>query len=115
MVACSIGLAIATRLGSEGAKVVVSSRKEENVRKTVDDLLAQGMEASGIVCHVGKAEHRAALVSHAIAEYGGLDILVSNAAVNPFYGPTMEVGCSCLWRSSPRIDPFVPTLLTALN
>ena len=86
-----IGKAIAARLGSEGASIVVSSRKEENVANTVAELRDQGMEASGIVCHVGKADHRSKLIDFAVSEYGAIDILVSNAAVNPFYGPCLEV------------------------
>jgi len=54
-------------------------------------LQAEGIEVSGIVCHVGKSDHRTALVEHTLAKYGGLDILVSNAAVNPYYGPVMKV------------------------
>jgi dehydrogenase/reductase SDR family protein 4 len=49
-----IGKAIVQRLGEEGCKVVVSSRKKEHVDHTVSELKAKGIDAVGIVCHVGK-------------------------------------------------------------
>ena len=48
-----IGLGISRRLGREGAKVVVSSRKQQSVDETVAALRAEGVEAAGIACHVG--------------------------------------------------------------
>uniref|UniRef100_A0A1I7YF58 Dehydrogenase/reductase SDR family member 11 n=1 Tax=Steinernema glaseri TaxID=37863 RepID=A0A1I7YF58_9BILA len=58
-----IGLAIAERLGNEGAAVVISSRKADNVKQAVEQLREQGVQnVEGIVCHVGNAEHRERLV-----------------------------------------------------
>jgi len=54
----SIGFAIAERLGSEGAKVVVSSRKQKNVDSAVEKLKKQGQDVYGLVCHVGNREDR---------------------------------------------------------
>lgn len=85
-----IGLAIARKLAQEGAKVVISSRKQENVDRALQQLRNENLPVSGIVCHVGKTEHRKALVAKAIADYGGVDILVSNAAVNPYFGPFIQ-------------------------
>ncbi|XP_071785454.1 dehydrogenase/reductase SDR family member 4-like [Asterias amurensis] len=85
-----IGFAIAKRLGNEGAHVVISSRKQKNVDSALEQLKADKLSVSGMVCHVGKAEHRANLVSQTVAEYGGIDILVSNAAVNPVFGPMLQ-------------------------
>ncbi|XP_065221225.1 dehydrogenase/reductase SDR family member 4 [Planococcus citri] len=82
-----IGFAIAKKLANEGAKVVVSSRKEANVNAAVTSLKNFGHQnISGIVCHVGKSEDRKRLYEEAISKFGGIDILVSNAAVNPFFG-----------------------------
>lgn len=58
----SIGLAIARRLGQDGAKVMVSSRKEANVERTVKQLLTENLQVDGMVCHVGKAADRTALI-----------------------------------------------------
>ena len=58
-----IGLAIARRLAQDGAHVVVSSRKQENVDRTVVTLQGEGLSVTGTVCHVGKAEDRERLVA----------------------------------------------------
>ncbi len=61
---CRIGFAIAKRLAIDGAKVVVSSRKEANVKSAVDELQKLGLKDTlGTVCHVGKAEDRSKLLS----------------------------------------------------
>ncbi|XP_076662181.1 dehydrogenase/reductase SDR family member 4-like [Halictus rubicundus] len=85
-----IGFAIAKRLAQEGAKVVVSSRKESNVKKAVEQLKSEGLEVSGVICHVGKKEDRKNLFDKTKEEFGGLDILVSNAAVNPVFSTLFE-------------------------
>lgn len=85
-----IGFAIARRLAQEGAKVVVSSRKEANVQKAVDQLKKENLDVIGVKCHVGNAEDRKNLFKATIEKYGHLNILVSNAAVNPAVGPILE-------------------------
>ena len=57
-----IGFAIARRLGLDGASVVISSRKEENVKSATSDLVKQGIDAIGTVCHVSKEEDRQKLI-----------------------------------------------------
>lgn len=89
-----IGLAIARRLGLDGAKVVVSSRKEENVREAVKALQMDGIECAGCIAHVGLSADRKKLVDFTIQHFNKLDILVSNAAVNPHYGDLMSVSDS---------------------
>ncbi|XP_045697043.1 dehydrogenase/reductase SDR family member 4-like 2 isoform X2 [Phyllostomus hastatus] len=86
-----IGLAIARRLAQDGAHVVISSRKQQNVDRAVAALQREGLSVTGTVCHVGKAEDRERLVAMAVKLHGGIDILVSNAAVNPFFGNLMDV------------------------
>ncbi|XP_054433817.1 dehydrogenase/reductase SDR family member 4-like [Pteronotus mesoamericanus] len=86
-----IGFAIARRLAQDGAHVVVSSRKQQNVDKAVAALQGEGLSVTGTVCHVGKAEDRERLVATAVKLHGGIDILVSNAAVNPFFGNLIDV------------------------
>lgn len=90
-VCCSIGFAIAERLAADGASVVVSSRKENNVTRAVEKLKTCGYSVSGVVCHVSKASDREHLIKEAQDKFGGIDILVSNAAVNPGVGPVLEV------------------------
>ncbi|XP_032712224.1 dehydrogenase/reductase SDR family member 4 [Lontra canadensis] len=86
-----IGFAIARRLAQDGAHVVISSRKQQNVDRAVATLQGEGLSVTGTVCHVGKAEDRERLVATAVSLHGGIDILVSNAAVNPFFGNLMDV------------------------
>uniref|UniRef100_A0A6I8NLM1 Dehydrogenase/reductase SDR family member 4 n=1 Tax=Ornithorhynchus anatinus TaxID=9258 RepID=A0A6I8NLM1_ORNAN len=64
-----IGLAVARRLGRDGAHVVLSSRKQKNVDRAVAALQAEGLSVSGTVCHVGKAEDRERLVATALGPY----------------------------------------------
>jgi len=85
-----IGYAIAKRLAQEGAKVVVSSRKEKNVTEAVDKLKNEGLTVHGLVCHVMKAEDRKKLFEETKNVYGGLDILVSNAGTNPTFGAVLD-------------------------
>ncbi len=82
-----IGEAIARGLAEFGAKVVVSSRSQESVDAVAAGFNADGLEATAIACHVGKAEARQQLIERAVATYGRLDILVNNAATNPYFGP----------------------------
>ncbi|KFO27492.1 Dehydrogenase/reductase SDR family member 4 [Fukomys damarensis] len=86
-----IGFAISRRLAQDGAHVVISSRKQQNVDRAVATLKGEELSVTGTVCHVGKAEDRKQLVAMAVKLHGGIDILVSNAAVNPFVGNLMDV------------------------
>lgn len=82
-----IGFAIVSRLAADGAKVVISSRKQENVNRAVSELKAKGFQdVLGVKCHVGDGEDRNNLFKQTVDRFGGLDILVSNAAVNPAVG-----------------------------
>ncbi|KAM0732086.1 Dehydrogenase/reductase SDR family member 4 [Formica fusca] len=85
-----IGFSIAKRLAQEGAKVMISSRKESNVKKAVEELQSEGLQVAGTVCHVGKTEDRKNLFEKTKANFGGLDILISNAAVNPAVGSVLD-------------------------
>ncbi len=82
-----IGLAIARGFAENGAKVVISSRKQEAVEQVAEDFRKEGFEAVGIACHVGVKEQRENLITQTIKTYGQIDILVNNAAINPVYGP----------------------------
>ncbi|KAK7176715.1 hypothetical protein R3I93_000831 [Phoxinus phoxinus] len=85
-----IGLAAAEALGHRGAHVVVSSRRQTNVDKAVLLLRSKNIQVTGTTCNVGKAEDREKLINMTIEQCGGVDILVSNAAVNPFFGNILE-------------------------
>ncbi|KAJ6376953.1 hypothetical protein OIU76_025999 [Salix suchowensis] len=78
-----IGFSIAERFGLEGASVVISSRKQKNVDEAVEKLKAKDIKVSGVVCHVSNAQQRKNLVETTVQKYGKIDVVVSNAAVNP--------------------------------
>ncbi|XVE87707.1 hypothetical protein DITRI_Ditri19aG0009300 [Diplodiscus trichospermus] len=91
-----IGFAIAERLGSEGASVVISSRKQKNVDEAVEKLKNKGIQALGVVCHVSNAQQRKDLIQKTVEKYGKIDVLVSNAAVNPTVDPLLHTQESVL-------------------
>lgn len=82
-----IGEAMARGLAEFGAKVVVSSRKQESVDAVADAMKADGLEATGIACHVANADQREQLINKTIEKYGQIDILINNAGTNPYFGP----------------------------
>ena len=80
-----IGLAIAEVLAEYGAKVVVSSRSQDSVDEVEKNLRAKGHTVMAQACHVGDSEQRKILVNKTIETYGGIDILINNAAINPVF------------------------------
>ncbi|XP_037116698.1 dehydrogenase/reductase SDR family member 4 [Syngnathus acus] len=85
-----IGLAAARALGERGAHVVVSSRRQAGVDKAVALLQSQNIRVTGTTCNVGDHGDRERLLQTTLDQCGGVDILVSNAAVNPFFGNLMD-------------------------
>lgn len=85
-----IGLAIAKKLASLGCKVVVSSRDQAHVDKAVKEIKSAGGEAHGVVCHVGNKDQRLKLISEAVRVFGGIDILIPNAAVSTHMGNFLD-------------------------
>jgi dehydrogenase/reductase SDR family member 4 len=85
-----IGLSIAEFFAAAGAKVVISSRKQDALDEKAAELKEKGFEITGIACNVGNMEDLEALVNSTIDKYGQLDILVNNAATNPVYGPVQN-------------------------
>lgn len=70
---------------------MISSRKESNVQKALDLLKNKGLtNVAGVKCHVANADDRQALYKTALDKFGKIDILVSNAAVNPTVGSVLD-------------------------
>jgi NAD(P)-dependent dehydrogenase (short-subunit alcohol dehydrogenase family) len=82
-----IGRAIAEELARAGARVVISSRKPDKCEEVADLIRGEGLEAIAIPCHIGRREDVEHLVSETEKQYGRIDVLVCNAAVNPYFGP----------------------------
>ena len=85
-----IGLAIAERLVAEGARVVITARKKEALDEAVEQLGGPG-HALGVAGKADDIEHQADTVRQAIENFGGADLLVNNAGINPAYGPMVEL------------------------
>ena len=86
-----IGRAIAVAYARAGARVVITSRKADACRAVVDQIRTEGLEAMAIACNISSKEQIHALVDQTEAAYGPADVLVCNAAVNPYYGPMSEI------------------------
>jgi NAD(P)-dependent dehydrogenase (short-subunit alcohol dehydrogenase family) len=86
-----IGHAAATALGAAGAKLVLASRKPEPLELAATQIReATGAEVIGVPAHTGDEEAVNRVVERAVAEFGGVDILVNNAATNPHFGPILS-------------------------
>ena len=82
-----IGRSIAEHLGAAGARVVVSSRTAQACDEVAQSIRAGGGQAMGIAANISKKPELEELVRRTIEEWGRVDVLVANAATNPYYGP----------------------------
>jgi dehydrogenase/reductase SDR family protein 4 len=85
-----IGLAVAATLGRAGARVMVASRKPEHVEAAVATLTGDGIDAHGLVAHLGTPDDARALAARTVEHFDGIDIVVNNAATNPVFGPLQQ-------------------------
>jgi len=86
-----IGAAIAERLGRNGARVALVSRKLESLDRFAAKLAALGVETMTIAANLGRADDVRRITPQVIEAWGGVDILVNNAATNPVFGPLTEL------------------------
>ena len=86
-----IGRAIAEALAEHGAKVVISSRKADKCAEVAKAINDAGHSAIDIPCNVGYEEQLEDLVKRTNERWGHIDILVCNAAANPYYGPFLDI------------------------
>jgi NAD(P)-dependent dehydrogenase (short-subunit alcohol dehydrogenase family) len=86
-----IGRAIALALARHGAVIVAASRKLEGCETVAAEIRAAGGEASALCCHIGEPEQISAAMQEIDRRHGRLDILVNNAATNPYFGPALEM------------------------
>lgn len=91
-----IGEAIALGFARAGARVVLAARKLESLKAVEDRILSEGGEALAVACHTGQETQVEALVQAAVERFGAVDVLVNNAATNPYFGPIVDIGVSAL-------------------
>ncbi len=91
-----IGAAIASALAIAGATVVLASRKQEGLDAVAAAIAANGGQALAVAAHTGEQAAVERLVAQAVDAFGGVDILVNNAATNPHFGPILSADES-LW------------------
>ena len=85
-----IGRQLALALASHGVRLTLASRKLAGVQAVAEEVRAQGGQALAVPAHMGEREQVAALVRRTVEHWGGLDILMNNAATNPHYGPLLS-------------------------
>ena len=83
-----IGKAIASTMSASGAKVMLTSRKLDALRAAAAEMVG---ETAVFAANAGDVASADACVRATIERFGGLDIIVNNAATNPYYGPTLGV------------------------
>ena len=86
-----IGEAIAKAYAAHGAKVVIASRKQEALDKVAAEIKQAGGTALAVACHTGEVAQIKALVEKTVAAFGRLDVLVNNAATNPYFGDVLGI------------------------
>ncbi|QIR14992.1 SDR family oxidoreductase [Shewanella aestuarii] len=85
-----IGESIAKTFAHYGAHVIVTSRKVEGCQLVVDEIIKAGGSAQAMACHVGDMDQIETLFEAIAEQHGKLDILVNNAAANPYFGHILD-------------------------
>ena len=86
-----IGRAVALLFAEHGAKVVISSRKAEACAQVATAIRDAGGEAVDIPCNVSHEDQMHDLVARTLETWGRIDVLIANAAANPYYGPFLDI------------------------
>ena len=85
-----IGESIAKLLAEQGAHVIVSSRKLDDCHLVADAIISDGGSAEAMACHVGNMDDISNCFAHIKQAHGKLDILINNAATNPYFGDILD-------------------------
>ena len=86
-----IGLGIARRFAEAGANVMLTSRKADSLAAVAADLDGLDGDVAWFAAHAADPEQIAACVAATMDRFGAVDVLVNNAATNPYYGPMIDI------------------------
>lgn len=87
-----IGEAIARGLAEQGADLVISSRKQESLEPIAESIRNEySVKCVPVACHTGDPEAIGTLFERVDSEFGKCDVLVNNAATNPYFGPAVNM------------------------
>ncbi len=87
-----IGAAIAHQFADHGAHVVVSSRSQDGIDAVAKAIHDDGGLATAITCHNGDQASREHLIQQTIEQLGRIDVMINNAAANPYFGNVLDMG-----------------------
>ncbi|MBW2411216.1 MAG: SDR family oxidoreductase [Deltaproteobacteria bacterium] len=106
-----IGEAIAMALAEQGAHCILISRKIEGLQAVREKIEARGGKADAIACHVGHMDQIENLFTQIEAKFGKLDILINNAATNPYFGEMIGAD-ERAWNKTLEVNLKGPFFLT---
>lgn len=105
-----IGKGIAAALARAGAQVMITSRNKESCQEAADEIGANAHVEPG---HVGRPEDAERVVEATLTRLGRLDVLVNNAATNPYAGPTIDCD-TARWNKTIDTNLTAPLVWTQL-
>ena len=98
-----IGRAVALALARHGAAVAVASRKLADCESVASEIRSAGGEASAHACHIGEPDAIVKTLEAIDDRHGRIDILVNNAATNPYYGPALDMDLAA-WQKTVDVN-----------
>ena len=106
-----IGKAIAIGLAEQGARVALTSRKQEALDVAAEEIRQNGGESLAMACHMGEPDQIKNLFDKVVETYGSVDILVNNAATNPYFGLLIDAPVDA-WDKTLDVNLKGPFLMT---